>query len=280
MTRTRRALLSAALSAALPATVALAAFLSAVTPAARAQDAPPETFLLTGKFQLKIADKPVPDAKVYAVAAGAPKLLVLGGGDKPVLITAGGKTVEPIDPARVAPGDGDAVTVAPGAAAGPVAALVVDGARLKANLGGAQWVLEPRAALAGDMEPEKLLAYMPEYRRNYDAYKPRLGDMRLLETLQQPTEIDIFFGTWCPHCEKYVPRMLRVAKELKNPNLTFKLHGVPANIDDDPLARQLKIKAIPMGLIKRGDQLVATVEGNNWERPESTLTALLFGDPS
>lgn len=256
-----------------PIVIVLAA-LAAAAPA-RAQEA--ETFTPTGHYQLRIADRAVPEAQIFQSGSGVPRLLLVGGGlPQPVLITAGAKTAELLDAARIVARENGDVGLAPGAG-GPSAPLTVDGRRLKASVAGKPIVVEPREALVGDVTPEQMLAHMPEYRRNHDTYKPRLGDVRLLGTLKEPTEVSVFFGTWCPHCEKYVPRLIRVLQDVGNPNLKLRLHGLPAKVDEDPLARQMKITAVPMAFVLRGEQEVARLEGQNWEHPESALAALLFG---
>lgn len=268
---------------------ALAGMAVALAPAVVAEDpgaAPQgEAFLLSGHHQLRIDDKPVADARIYTPAApGVPRLLIVAPAlPQPVLVTAGAKTAAAIDPARLGAGAADSATLAPapdGAAAAAPVPLSVDGTKLRATLLGHRLTIEPREPLVGELTAETMLAAMPEYRRNLAAYQPRRGDLRLLQTLQVPTQLDVFFGTWCPHCEKYVPRLLRVVQEVGNPNITLKLHGLPQRIDEDPLARQLKITAVPTGLVRRGEETVARLEGPNWERPESALAALLFGDAS
>ncbi len=259
------------------ATLALVA--AAAAPAAVAQDAP--RFLLSGHYQLKLNDKPAADARFYQVTGGVAKLIVVSTElGQPVLVTAGEKTAMPFDAGRLTPvpGDADSVTLAPSAGAAPSSPITIDGMKLKFAIGTNKVQVEPRDPLVGLVTPEQMLEFSPEYRRLAAAYKPGKGDLRLLETLRTDTEVDIFFGSWCPHCEQTMPRLLRVLSELKSPRLHIRFHAVPTKIDEDPVARQWKVNAVPTGFVKYAGERTAKIEGPNWERPESTLAALLFGD--
>jgi thiol-disulfide isomerase/thioredoxin len=261
------------------APLTLAALCAAAASPAQAQDAP--RFLLSGHYQLKLNDKPAKDARFYQIVGGVPKLIVVSTDlGQPVLVTAGEKTAVPFDAARLTPvpGDADSLTLAASSSAGAPSAVTIDGMKLKFAVGTNKVQVEPRDPLVGLVTPEQMFEFSPEYRRLAAAYKPGKGDLRLLETLRTDAEVDVFFGSWCPHCEQSIPKLLRVLSDLKNPKLHVRFHAVPNKIDEDPVARQLKVNAVPTGFIKFGGERTAKIEGPNWERPESTLAALLFGD--
>ncbi|MBP7147458.1 MAG: hypothetical protein KBD01_07920 [Acidobacteria bacterium] len=249
--------------------------------AAGAAAAEPLQFTLTGKYQVRVGDKVDPAARVYR-SAGVPRLLVVSSMlPAAALITAGEKTAAKVDPAAVQAADDDpeAVRLDTAVATAP-SAITIDGTRLKFRFGGSPVAIEPREAMLGDLDPERLLQQLPEYRRAADEYGPGRGDMRLLGSMDQPVDVDVFFGTWCPHCEKYVPRLIRVARDLQNPNIKFHFHGVPERITDDPLARQRGVDAVPTALVRRGDDVLGKIEGEAWTRPEAALSATVFGGES
>lgn len=261
--------------------LALATAASASASAAHAADQPkPEVLQLTGHYQARVNDALTAEAKLYLTPPGAtPKLLVIAPGlAQPVLVTAGEKTVVPVDPVRIVGGEAESITLAPGASAVSPGQLTIDGTRLRFVSSGVRVVVEPRDPLLGERTLDDLLAFMPEYRRNAAAYHPRRGDLRLLGTIRDKVEIDVYFGTWCPHCEQVVPRLIRVVQDLKSPNLAVRFHGLPTRINDDPTARQLKLEGVPTGFIRRGGEIVATFTGENLVVPEQALAAaLLYG---
>ncbi len=258
---------------------ALVSVLIAAGAAASAADGP-QPFYLSGKRVVRVAGAVDDKARVY-IAPGTPRAVVLSPVlGSPVYIASTEKKVFALDPARVVPSpdDPDAVLVdAEGATGGTP--LTVDGLELRFAVGGRPVVLETRPPkVSGDLTAEQLMAAIPEYRRNAKTYLPGKGDMRLLATITEPAEIDVFFGAWCPHCEQHVPRMIKVAEELHSPVLTFRYHGLPEKIADDPLARQYQIQAVPVALVRRGDKVVARIEGPSWARPEAALSAVLVGE--
>lgn len=240
----------------------------------------PQPFYLSGKRVVRIAGAVDDKARVY-IAPGTPRAVVLSPVlGAPVYLASTEKKVFVLDAARVVPSpdDPDAVLVdAEGASGGTL--LTVDGLELRFAVGGRPVVLETRPPkVSGDLTAEQLMAAIPEYRRNAKTYLPGKGDMRLLATITEPAEIDVFFGTWCPHCEQHVPRMIKVAEELHSPVLTFRYHGLPEKTADDPLARQYQIQAVPVALVRRGNKVVARIEGPSWARPEAALSAVLVGE--
>lgn len=260
-------------------TAALVSVLLAAAAAAPAADGP-QPFYLSGKRVVRVAGAVDDKARVY-IAPGTPRAVVLSPVlGAPVYIASTEKKVFALDPARVVPSpdDPDAVLVdAEGATGGTP--LTVAGLELRFAVGGRPVVLETRPPkVFGDLTAEQLLAAIPEYRRNAKTYQPGKGDMRLLATITEPAEIDVFFGVWCPHCEQHVPRMIKVAEELHSPALTFRYHGLPEKVADDPLARQYQIQAVPVALVRRGDKVVARIEGPSWARPEAALSAVLIGE--
>lgn len=250
--------------------------------AAAATPSAPERFALSGHNQLRVNDQLAPDARFYRNTEGVPRLLVVAPGLKEAFLIASGAkpTASLVDPAQIGPAsdDADAVMVPASPASVRPMPVILDGLQMRITFGASRLVVEAREPLLGELKPDEILAYMPEYRRNCAAYQPGRGDLRLLETLSQPTDVEIFFGTWCPHCEQMVPRLLRVIQQLSNPNLKFHFHGLPVKLSDDPLARQYKVDAIPTGVIRRGTETVARLEAQDWRAPESALATLLFGD--
>ena len=249
------------------------------TVAALAADGP-QPFYLSSKRIVRVAGTIDDKARVY-MGLGVPRAVVLSPVlGAPVYVVSGDKKVMVLDPARVQPSsdDPDAVLVDAEGATGGVP-LTVDGLDLRFAVAGKPVVLEARPqVLTGELTTEELLAAIPEYRRNAKTYVPGKGDLRLLATIAEPAKIDVFFGTWCPHCEQNVPRMIKVARELNSPALTFRYHGLSERFADDPVARQYQITGVPVALVTRGDKVLARIEGPSWQRPEAALSAVLVGE--
>ena len=259
--------------------IAVVAALAATFEAQAAGAVDEGRFLLAGHFQLRVNGKVEPDARLFWGGQGVPRLLVVTPAlSRPVMIIAGEKRVVALAPADIVadPSDPEAALVRrSGTDAGP--SLEIDGAKLKFTLGAARAAVEPRDPLLGDATPERLLAYMPEYRRNAAAYAPQIGAMRMLESLPGKAEVVVYFGTWCPHCEHFVPRLLKVAQSLHGKGIVFRFHGVPgtAGFDDD--AKRANVQAVPVAIVRRDGQVLGRIEGEKWEQPEVALGGILLG---
>ncbi len=244
--------------------------------------APPVKVLLTGHLQLTVGDAVDPEARIYRTEGGVPRVLVesarLPG---PVLVLAGEKKARLLPAAAVGPvaGDPDARAVDAGAAPVEEAPITVHRGKVRFVLGGLTLVLGPGEPLLGDQSPAALLARMPEYRRNAARYAPGKGDLALLRRVRGPVEVLVLFGTWCPHCERFVPRLIRVVQDLgKVPGLTFRFVGLTGEIANDELARKYGVDGVPTAIVLRDGREIGRIYGAAWEHPEAALTAILFGD--
>lgn len=243
--------------------------------------ADPNQFFLTGHHQFRLAGELVKDAQIYKVLSGQPRIVVIAPGlAQPILFSAADKQVIPIAKERLIfrPDDPESFTLQPVESFAKGERLVVDGLNLKSQVEGKPILIESRDPLVGETAPEGILAYMPEYRRAAAAFQPGKGDLKLLASLTEPADIEVFFGIWCPHCEKMIPRLLKVVESLKNPNIRFHFHGLPQIFSEDPLPRQYKVIGVPVAIVRRGEKILGRIDGPKLEHPETALSSLLFGD--
>ncbi|RMG46150.1 MAG: thioredoxin [Acidobacteria bacterium] len=260
-----------------PLLVALAA---AALPATAGTPGEEVAFALTGHYQLRIDGELDPGARLY-LSAGTPRLLVvterLAG---PVLVVSRERTVRALPAGAVeCSDDGETcrARIGEGSGGGGAGSVSVLAGKLRFQAFGRLVVVEPHDPLLGLFSAEELLAAIPEYRRGAAAYTPRRGDLRLLATVEEPVDVEVFFGSWCPHCERYVPRLLSVARALEGEPIRFRFRGLPRDFAEDPLARQYGIEATPTAVVRRGTRELGRITGAMWEHPEAALSAVLFG---
>lgn len=84
-----------------------------------------------------------------------------------------------------------------------------------------------RPPVVGAVEMDALLADRPEYREGMKEYTPKAESIATMAKYQRKVQIDAFFATWCPHCKEFMPKLLRVLSDTKNPNIRVNLYGVP-----------------------------------------------------
>ena len=238
-----------------------------------------QEFLRTGHFQLKAFGQIDPAAEIYIAKSVASVLVISEKLQKPVLIVAGEKEATALEEGAVipAPDRPDARLVDVSKTLGRPLVLKIVGRDLSFIAGGKRVVVQPLDPILGDVNVEDLLARIPELRRAKQAYTPRTGQMRLLAKLQRHLRLLVFMGSWCPHCEQLVPRLLKVAEDLPGRPLEIALHLVPRSMSGDLLARQYRVGAVPTVLIIEDGKEIARLEGEDLKRPEAGLTRVLFG---
>ncbi len=238
-----------------------------------------ELFQQTGHYELVMDGQPLPAAKLY-LAKGMPRLIIVS--EKlatPYLLTAGERTVAPLEPeaVQVPADDQDAVLVDLTRTHGKAQSVALNGRALLFGVEKHRFKVQPPEAIVGDLSGDELIARLPEFRRGVRVYQPKRGNLRLLQTLEQPVEILVIMGSWCAHCERIVPRLARVVQEVGSENLRVHYRLVTRKISEDPIARQYGVDAVPTIILLEEGQEKTRLDPATFADPESALATALFG---
>ena len=142
---------------------------------------------------------------------------------------------------------------------------------------GTRVLLEPRDSILGELTLDQILAELPEFRRAFMAYEPQKGAVKMLASYEKPVKVLIFFGSWCPHCEKTVPLLSKVLHQISNSQFEPHFYAVPRKISEGPIARQYKVDAVPtVILIGEDGTELKRLSGEELLNPETVLSAALF----
>jgi thiol-disulfide isomerase/thioredoxin len=140
---------------------------------------------------------------------------------------------------------------------------------------GQEWILKPRPWLLGVLDIPTLLDYSPEYQWRSKAYIPNRAVVEELKSQTANVKVRVFFGSWCAHCKRHVPSLLKVATELDGSNIDLEFYGLPQGWSQHPVAGPLKIMAVPTGVVYIDDEEVGRITGNQWQTPEISLREIL-----
>jgi thiol-disulfide isomerase/thioredoxin len=137
-----------------------------------------------------------------------------------------------------------------------------------------------RPALVGEVALDELLADRAEYRAAMSSYTPDETAMRAVRSYDKPVKVDIYFGTWCPHCKKYVPKILRIANDAGNSKIVFNPVGVPKNFGTEkgPWWGK-KIQTIPTVIISQNGKEITRLSTHDSALPEIELAGILQAIP-
>lgn len=161
----------------------------------------------------------------------------------------------------------------------PSYAFSVDGPIVRFQANGKRVRILPalrRPPIIGPVAMKDLLADRPEYREVMKTYKPDTASIDLLNKSAKEVEIEVYFGTWCGHCKRYMPKFLSVVSAVDNPKLTVKLVGVPQNFGREPGPWQGKrIQTIPAVIVKFDGREITRLGTQEGASPELELAALV-----
>lgn len=158
-------------------------------------------------------------------------------------------------------------------------AFSVDGPIVRFQANGKRVRILPtlrRPPLVGPVSLKDLLADRAEYREVMKTYKPDSASIDILNKSTKAVELEVFFGTWCGHCKRYMPKLLSVVSTVKNPKMTVKLVGVPQNFGAQPGPWQGKrIQTIPSVIVRFDGHELTRLGTQEGASPEIELASLV-----
>ncbi len=137
--------------------------------------------------------------------------------------------------------------------------------------------LKQKPPLLGSQDLGGMKAYSRDYVRLAEEYKPSKTFMDSLRSESRPVRVEVYFGSWCPFCQEMVPRIMRVAEELRGSKIEVDFYGLPqgAAFSQDPKAKALEITGVPTGVVYVGEKEVGRIQTNGWKIPELTINRFL-----
>jgi thiol-disulfide isomerase/thioredoxin len=232
----------------------------------------------TPELLVDVDGKPAADAVVYERQTPPYYLLTSSALPAPVLISARAGSVETVDPAKLTVQPDGTAELAAGAGQKSHGTFT-SAADLRMTVDGKLVVLKPAPPLLGLKNAADLKAYSPNYELGARAYRPNGSALTALKGLKDPVVVQIYFGSWCPHCKQEVPKVVRVDEELSGSQVRFEYYGLPSPFSNEPEAKRLKIDAVPTGIVYMAGREVGRIEGSGWSTPEVALRNMLASGP-
>jgi thiol-disulfide isomerase/thioredoxin len=133
-----------------------------------------------------------------------------------------------------------------------------------------------RPPLIGLVALDDLVADRPEYRERMSRYTPDAVSLAVLSKAKLNVELEVFFATWCRYCKEFVPKLLRVLKDANNPELKFKLVGLPRGFGKEPgLWQERNVTSIPSVIVKIDGREITRLGIEYNTQPEVKLAGIL-----
>jgi thiol-disulfide isomerase/thioredoxin len=230
---------------------------------------------LSGGYTLEVDGRPDPLARFFE---GEPPVhvVVLSGGGAGFLLDRATQSVRRLERKLVVEAPPGALTLLPGAAAAPLpGGYQPDGPGVRFSDAARSYYVIPKPPLVGEVTPEKILAYSPEYRLAMDQYSPSQAAVEAIRHCSSTSRIEVFYGSWCPFCRRHVPRLLKALEMAKGTPLTSRFVALPKGFSQEKAAAERGVQRVPTLIVFDGLREVGRLQGPDWERPEEALARIL-----
>ena len=228
----------------------------------------------TGKLLLVVAGKEQPKAEIYESERAGALIVMSSELPSPLLIES--RQVSPLQMLKVSKRTDGRIDLLADAALEPAATLESDGAEAHFTFEGKQVVLKPSPFLLGAQRGSAMLESSFGYRWRAKSYEPEAGAMQRLRGEKRDVRVLTFFGSWCPHCAKHVPMLLKIEQRLADSKIHFDYHGLPqGSFSGEPEAQSWKVESVPTAIVLVGGKEIGRIPASQWNAPEVALDLIL-----
>lgn len=236
-----------------------------------------EGFRPTSDYVFQLEGATDEDAEVFVQGQGAAFLILSDAVESPLLVQPREGDVKTVSLLKVARQPDGTVNLLPNAVASSAGPFTVDLEGVTFEVDGRSAGLMVKPPWIGDAGIRDLLDYSVDYRRGAEEYTASEPILRALQGEERPVRVRVFFGSWCPHCQVVMPRILKVAEALEGSQISLEFYGLPRRIPDDPEAERWNIDGVPTGLVFVDGREVARISGGEWKIPELAIKNALDG---
>lgn len=228
-------------------------------------------------FLLVIAGKEQPKAEIFFSEKARCYLLLSSELPSPVLINAPAMSVETVDLMKVSRHPDGTIDLLADAALAPSGKYTVHDTNIEFVVGGRAMQITKRPYMLGPHTGAELLANSLSYQKTAKNYSPDAGILKRLKGQKEKVRILTFFGSWCPHCKRHLPLLLKVEQGLTGSNFQFDYYGLPSPFNGEPEAEKYDVSGVPTAILFIGGKEVGRIPASQWSNPEVALDLQLNG---
>lgn len=135
-----------------------------------------------------------------------------------------------------------------------------------------------RKVLTGKLTAAYLYEQLPAYKTGSDQYQPDDAAINTIADFSSPVIITVFLGTWCPDCQREVPRFLKIMEQVKNSNIQYQLYGLDrSKRDAEGFAEKNAIEFVPTFVIFHNQEEIGRIVESPMVSIEQDLVDILSG---
>jgi thiol-disulfide isomerase/thioredoxin len=234
-------------------------------------------FELNNDFIVVLAGKELPKAELYLSESARAYLVIASDLPSPLLINAPAGTVETVDLMKVSRRPDGTIDLLADATLDPAGKYQIRENEIEFTVSGKIVRLKQRPYSLGPHTGPALLSSSPVYQRTAKSYNPDPGILKRLKEHKEPVRVLTFFGSWCPHCRRHLPLLMKVEEGLAGSKFKFDYYGLPRPFDGDAEAKKYGITGVPTAILFVGDKEVGRIPATQWSNPEVALDLQLNG---
>jgi thiol-disulfide isomerase/thioredoxin len=240
---------------------------------------PMNGFLPIDKFVFLVDGVEDGEAEVLQSQAAGAYLVLSAVVESPILVEARSAVVSSVNLMKVDRQPNGSINLLAGSALEPLGKFIIAGEGIRFAIAGREAELRNKPWLLGVQNLAGMKAYSREYREGASAYEFSRPVVGQLQAESRPVEVRVFFGSWCPHCQSVLPRVLRVAEELQGSKVKLSFYGLPRGPEfgQDPEVKRLGIDSVPTGVVFVDGREVGRISGSGWKIPELAIKTAIQG---
>jgi thiol-disulfide isomerase/thioredoxin len=228
-------------------------------------------------FVAVVAGKEDPKAEIFLSSSARSFLLISSELPSPVLVNAPAGTVETVDLMKVARQVDGSVDLLADAALASAGKFKIEGEEIEFSANGKSVRFKQKPWALGKKSGAELLASNPSYRFIARGFNPDAGIVKRLKAQKEPVRVLTFFGSWCPHCKRHLPLLMRVEEALAGSKFQFEYYGLPSPFGDDAEAKKHGVVSVPTAILFVGGQEIGRIPSSQWSNPEVAIDLQLNG---
>jgi thiol-disulfide isomerase/thioredoxin len=226
---------------------------------------------------LVVAGQERPAAEIFLSQSARSYLILSSDLPSPVLVNVGEQTVETVNLMKVARQLDGSVDLLADATLESAGSFRIEGEELAFDVSGKSLRLKASPWTLGKTTGPDLLASNAAYRYTAHGFHPDPAILKRLKNGKEPVRVLTFFGSWCPHCKRHLPLLLKTEKALAGSKFQFEYYGLPRPFDGDAEAKKHGVASVPTAILFVGGKEVGRIPASQWSNPEVAIDLQLNG---
>ena len=225
-------------------------------------------------YILETGGEKVADAEVYFSQRFPSYLVLTNEFESPVVIVPRSQLVRSVNVMKIAKQDDGSIDLLGNPFLQNVGQFRMQGTNIEFDVAGKTYVFRAKPDLVGSVSVKDLEEYSAGYKTLADSYRPAGNVLNQIKASNKKMVVDVYFGSWCPFCQRYLPRLIRVDRDLGDA-VPMTYYGLPKNISSDKRAKDNRIGGVPTAIIRIDGKEVGRIRSDEWRNPERALAEAL-----